>query len=58
MPSKVANKSPLLRLTGHRRAWIKEEKYVLNWTRFPCHRFEANQVRLPIAGKGIIYFDC
>ena len=25
---------------------IKEGKYALNWTRLPCHRFVANQVRL------------
>ena len=29
-------------------AWIKEGKYALNWTRLPCHRFAANQVRLAL----------
>ena len=28
--------------------WIKEGKYVLNWTRLSCHRFVANRVRLSL----------
>ena len=31
---------------GTAEQWIKEGKYVLNWTRLSCHRFVANQVRL------------
>ncbi len=31
---------------GTAEQWIKEGKYALNWTRLPCHRFVANQVRL------------
>ena len=26
--------------------WIKEGNYVLNWTRWSCHKFVANQMRL------------
>ncbi len=31
---------------GTAEQWIKEGKYVLNWTRLSCHKFVANQVRL------------
>ena len=31
---------------GTAEQWIKEGKYALNWTRLPCHKFVANQVRL------------
>ena len=31
---------------GTAEGWIKEGKYVLNWTRLSCHQFHANQVRL------------
>ena len=31
---------------GTAEQWIKEGKYALNWTRFSCHKFVANQVRL------------
>ena len=31
---------------GTAEQWIKEGKYVLEWTRLSCHRFAANQVRL------------
>ena len=27
---------------------MKEGKYALKWTRLSCHRFVANQVRLPL----------
>ena len=33
---------------GTAEQWIKEGKYVLNWTRLSCHRFVANQVRLAL----------
>jgi hypothetical protein len=33
---------------GAAEQWIKEGKYALNWTRFSCHRFDANQVRLQL----------
>ena len=33
---------------GTAEQWIKEDKYVLNWTRLSCHRFVANQVRLQL----------
>ncbi len=31
---------------GSAEQWIKEGKNALNWTRLPCHKFVANQVRL------------
>jgi hypothetical protein len=31
---------------GTAEPWIKEDKQALNWTRWSCHRFVANQVRL------------
>ena len=31
---------------GTAEQWIKEGKYVLNWTRLSCKRFVSNQVRL------------
>ena len=33
---------------GTAEQWIKEGKYVLNWTRLSCHRFVANQVPLQL----------
>jgi hypothetical protein len=33
---------------GTAEQWIKEGKYVLNWTRLSCRRFVANQVRLAL----------
>jgi len=33
---------------GTAEQWIKEGKYALNWARFSCHRFVANQVRLQL----------
>ena len=33
---------------GTAEQWIKEGKYVLNWTRLSCHRFVANRVRLSL----------
>jgi hypothetical protein len=33
---------------GTAEQWIKEGKYALDWTRFSCHRFAANQVRLQL----------
>ena len=33
---------------GTTEQWIKEGKYALKWTRLPCHRFIANQVRLQL----------
>jgi uncharacterized membrane protein (UPF0127 family) len=31
---------------GTAEQWIKQGKYALNWTRFSCHNFVVNQVRL------------
>jgi hypothetical protein len=33
---------------GTAEQWIKEGKYVLNWTRLSCHDFTDNQVRLQL----------
>ncbi len=33
---------------GTAEQWIKEGKYALNWTRFSCHDFVDNQVRLQL----------
>jgi len=33
---------------GRAEQWIKEGKYALNWTRFSCHDFIDNQVRLQL----------
>ena len=33
---------------GTAEQWIKEGKYVLNWTRLSCHQFVANRVRLSL----------
>jgi len=33
---------------GTAEQWIKEGKYVLNWTRLSCHRLVANKVRLQL----------
>lgn len=33
---------------GTAEQWIKEGKYALNWTRFSCHDFLDNQVRLQL----------
>jgi len=29
--------------------WIKEGKLAVNWTRFSCHRFRGNEVRLGLS---------
>ena len=34
---------------GTAEQWIKEGKQAAHWTRLSCHRFRANEVRLPLS---------
>jgi hypothetical protein len=34
---------------GMAEQWIKEGKQATHWTRLSCHRFRANEVRLPLS---------
>jgi Transposase DDE domain group 1 len=34
---------------GTAEQWIKEGKQATHWTRLSCHRFRANEVRLPLS---------
>ena len=35
---------------GTAEQWIKEGKAATHWTRLSCHRFRANEARLPASG--------
>ena len=39
---------------GTAEQWIKEGKVAIHWTRLSCHRFRANEVRLPL---GVIAYN-
>ena len=38
---------------GTAEQWIKEGKQATHWTRLSCHRFRANEVRLPTERPGL-----
>jgi hypothetical protein len=43
---------------GTAEQWIKEGKEATHWTRLPCHRFRANEVRLLLGVRTTSAISC